>query len=68
MNYDHQNSDIDVNSIRDIDAAPECQWIPQCDLLLIPGGCVTCDYMRDDVLWDEDGELIAILDEPQDPA
>ena len=68
MNYDHHISEIDSDFSWDWASVPECQWMPQCDLLLIPGGCDSCDFMRDDILWDEDGEPIVIGDEPPNPA
>lgn len=46
---------------------PECPWIPQCDLLLLPGGCDACDFMNPDLPRDEDGELLDIPDDPECP-
>ena len=40
----------------------------QCRRLLTPGSCDTCDYMRDDLLGDEDGEPYDIPDDPANPA
>lgn len=60
MSHDPHNDDVLLSWT----SIPECQWIPQCDLLLIPGGCKDCDYTRDDLLRDEDGEPIDIPGEP----
>lgn len=45
-----------------------CRYHENCNRLLVPGGCDACDCMREDVLRDEDGEIIAIPDEPPDLA
>lgn len=63
MTNDHLHTNHDDN--RGWACVPECPWIPQCDLLLLPGGCDTCDFMNPDLPRDEDGELIDILDAPE---
>jgi hypothetical protein len=37
------------------DLIPTCCWDDSCDLLLVPGGCITCDFTLN-VARDEDGE------------
>ena len=63
MSYDFTSDPEDA-----WDYLPVCRFHPSCDRLRIPGGCDRCDCMREDVLRDEDGEIIAIPDEPPDLA
>lgn len=63
MTDDHLHTNHNDNHAWD--SVPECPWIPQCDLLLLPGGCDSCDFMNPDLPRDEDGELVDILDPPE---
>jgi hypothetical protein len=63
MNDNGHDSDRDPNPWWDY-VEPECRWVPQCRRLLIPGGCDDCEYLRNDVLRDEDGDPWVIARDP----
>ena len=53
---DHRNSNPEDAT----DFVPTCRFLDNCDRLLIPGGCDTCDFLNPDLPKDEDGEPYGI--------
>lgn len=60
MNSDNREPNPDDAS----DLLPTCRWMENCELILEPDGCSTCDFMNPDLPRDEDGEP---YDLPPDP-